>query len=242
MKRPNTVKITNEELKQLIKDEIEAVFGSETDELVEINPYHKGTGKGGGQFTTKERGKIYSVPHKHKKRVKNIPTGRGTNKGGKPVAKFGVNSGSPDKQCGKVTVDGDPKRKTRRCTDYPKSYWDEVNEDLDPASGLPVSAEQGRKNKTPAERKHHLGYDRELQRLARGIYEASQGLSDAPEIYEQAKTLRRLSGLPEGLVGAQNDQLASKCRAAGFRTFEDLLKAMDAMKRASDGKLMDSKG
>ena len=49
-------------------------------------------------------------------------------------------------------------------------------------------------------------------------------------------------GLPEGLVADGNDALASKCRAAGFRTFEELLKAMDAMKRASDGKLLDPKG
>lgn len=242
MKKSSTVKITPEKLKEMIKDEISAVLDSGPDDLLEINPYHKGTGKGGGQFTSKERGKIYSVPHKHKGKVKNIPTGRGINKNGKPVAKFGVNSGAPDKQCGKVTVDGDSKRKTRRCSDYPKSYWDEVNEDVDFETGLPVSDQQAAKNRTPSERKHKLGYDRELQRLARGIMEAEQRASEASEIYEQAKMLRKLSGLPEGLVGGQNQQLQAKCRAAGFRTFEELLQAMDAMKRASDGKLQDPKG
>ena len=33
--------------------------------------------------------------------------------------------------------------------------------------------------------------------------------------------------------------VCAKCKAAGFRTFEDLLRAMDAMKRAADGKLLE---
>ena len=228
-------------VREIVRQELHAVMKEREDALLEINPYHKGTGSGGGRFTTKDRGKIYSVPHKHD--VKNIPKGRGINKGGKPVAKFGVNTGEPDKQCGKVTIDGNPKRKTRRCSDYPKSYWDQVKtEDLDPETALPISDLQAGKNRTPSERKHRLGYDRELQRLARGVTEGSQTPSEEQDLYSQARTLRRLSGLTEAQSEAGNQELALKCRAAGFRTFDELLKAMDAMKRASDGKLADGKG
>lgn len=236
MNKPNTITISRSRLAELVREEIAAVVKAQEEEennLDEANPYH--SSKDGGRFSTKEKGDIYSLTKNAKDNVDKMPIGRGKNKNGKPVAKFGMNTGSPDKQCGRLTIDGDKKKKSRSCSSYPKNYWDTKNEDLDLASGLPVSDEEGRQQKTPQKRKDKLGVmPAELSRLARGLME------DA-ELFEAATTLRRLSGIPEGLVADGNDALAVKCRAAGFRTFEDLLRAMDAMKRASDGKLIDPK-
>ena len=258
MNKSGTYTVSQERLRNIIKQELEAVLSelpnggldpfrkganssSTTGQLLQdVNPYHKGSGPGGGQFTTKQRGKIYSVTGNARDNVKNIPVGRGTNKGGKPVAKFGVNSGSPDKQCGKMTIDGAKKRKTRRCQQYPKSYWDKVDEDLDIQTGLPVSSSQAKKNKSRQLRRDKLGFPKELDSLSRGVYQ------EGSETWIRASTLRRLFEGSQGRTGAptsvSREQLASKCRQAGFRSFDELLKAMDAMKRASDGKLLDAKG
>ena len=237
MSKVDTLSISKEDLRDIIKQEIIEVMKERS--LTEINPYHKGSGsKQGGRFTSKADGKIYSVPHKHKDKVKNIPTGRGRNQNGKPVAKFGMNSGSPDKQCGRVTVDGDAKKKTRRCDGYAKNYWDSVDEGIDIVSGAPESDELTKQKKTRQARQDNIGaMPKELAKLARGVMEARDFASGASEMWEATSTLRRLSGLPEGLVAPADSPLAQKCRSAGFRTFEDLLKAMDAMHRASNGKL-----
>ena len=41
-----------------------------------------------------------------------------------------MSTGDPDKQCGRLTIDGEDKKKTRSCKDYPNDYWDkeEVSE------------------------------------------------------------------------------------------------------------------
>lgn len=256
MTRPNTLTISRSRLAELVREEIDAVIKAQEEEkedeeiellaeppatydptaddepIDEANPYHSSAT---GRFTDKS-GEIYSLTKNAKDNVSKIPVGRGKNKAGKPVAKFGMNTGAPEKQCGRLTIDGDKKKKSRSCSNYPKNYWDKQNEELDLASGLPVSDEEGRQQRTPQKRKDKLGVmPAELSKLARGLME------DA-EIFEAATTLRRLSGIPEGLVTDGNEALAGKCRAAGFRTFEELLKAMDAMKRASDGKLLDPKG
>lgn len=117
MKQPESYTISKQDLRDIIKQELEAAIKERS--LTEINPYHHGKGRSGGQFTTKEKGDIYSVPHKHKSKVKNIPTGRGKNKNGKPVAKFGMSSGSPEVQCGRMTVDGNPKKRPVDATIIP---------------------------------------------------------------------------------------------------------------------------
>ena len=239
--RANTFKISQERLRKIIQQEIEAVTrdleASHLDKklLQDVNPYHKGSGPGGGQFTTKKRGKIYSVTGNARDNVKNIPVGRGRNKDGKPVALYGVNTGEPDKQCGKMTIDGAKKRKTRRCDGYAKNYWDSVDEDLDLETGLPVSKQQARKQKSPQLRRDKLGFPKELDSLSRGVYQ------EGSEVWIRASTLRKLLEGSQGRIGASTsvprDQLAAKCRQAGFRSFEELLKAMNAMALASDGKL-----
>lgn len=244
MKQSNTYTISQERLRSIVKQEIEGVlrdlehggFEKKATLLQDVNPYHKGPGAGGGQFTSKKRGKIYSVTGNARDNVKNIPVGRGTNKDGKPVALFGVNSGSPDKQCGRMTIDGDKKKKTRRCYKYPKKYWDQVDEDVDIRTGLPVRDDQARKNRSKQARRDALGVmPKDLDALSRGVYQEGR------ETWVATSTLRKLFEATQGQPGASTDaarkQMAAKCRSMGFRTFEELLQAMNAMKKATEGKL-----
>lgn len=113
----DSFRIKRSELIRIIKEEIDIVIS-------EINPYHKGKGKLGGRFSTKEDGAIYSVPLDN---TTELPKGRGLNNNGKPRAKFGMNSGKPELQCGRLTIDGDEKTKTKRCHDYPEHYQENID-------------------------------------------------------------------------------------------------------------------
>ena len=229
MTQSNTLTLTKRELQQIIKQEIEAITKEHPQLLNDVNPFHSGKT---GRFSTKEKGEVYSLTKNAKDNVKNIPIGRGRNKDGKPVAKYGMAVGSDEVQCGRLNFDGDKKKKTRRCVDYKKKYWEPQKEDLDITNGMPVSKETARKNKTPQARRDALGVmPAELSKLARGLME-TQG-----ETWVAVSALEKLWNQTGAITEAQNPNLAAKCRSMGFRTFEELLQAMDAMKRASDGKL-----
>ena len=111
-------RITKQRLRELIREEIER--------LLEVNPYH---GKD-GTFVSKENAKTYSLTKSAEDDVGEesdleVPA-RGTlTKTGKVSAKYGMNTSGPEKQCGRKTIQGTGKRKTRSCKDYPKTYWDE---------------------------------------------------------------------------------------------------------------------
>ena len=72
---------------------------------------------------------------------------------------------------------------------------------------------------------------KDLDSLSRGVYQ------EGSETWIPASTLRRLFEARQGAPTDSRDQMAAKCRQMGFRSFEELLRAMDAMKRASEGKL-----
>ena len=96
--------------------------------LAEINPYKDAK----GQTTSKDKAVTYSLTKRAQKYIKDpdikVPQ-RGTVKNGKVSAKFGMNTGSPEKQCGRLTIDGEKKPKTRSCKDYPKNYGSVKEED-----------------------------------------------------------------------------------------------------------------
>jgi len=98
--------------------------------LAEINAYHKKDGTWG----SKENAKTYSLTKRAKKHLakdSEVEIGRGrVTKNGKVSAKFGMNTGSPDKQCGRLTIQGDKKPKTRRCRDYPQNYGSVKEEEV----------------------------------------------------------------------------------------------------------------
>ena len=90
-------------------------------ELNEVNPYKNSL----GQTTSKDKATMYSLTKRAKKYIKDpdikVPQ-RGPVKNGKVSAKFGMNTGKPNKQCGRLTIDGEKKNPTRSCKDYPKNY------------------------------------------------------------------------------------------------------------------------
>jgi len=87
---------------------------------------------------------------------------------------------------------------------------EDLAEEIDILTGAPISKKQARQNKTP---------QTHLDRL---------GLKPEP-----------LARLANGVISENKEELKAKCRAIGFRSFEDILRSMDAMKKAADGKLGD---
>lgn len=126
------------ELIQLFTERLE----NETDYdfmLSEINPYKDEK----GQTTSKDKAVTYSLTKRAKKYIKDpdikVPQrGKVTSKG-KVSSSFGMNTGSPEKQCGRLTIDGDKKPKTRSCKNYPKNYGSVKEEEVllaSPETGL----------------------------------------------------------------------------------------------------------
>jgi len=99
---------------------------------LEANPSHRRAGAGGGkggQFTKRGAGNIYSLSDDAKdnigkdSKLKAPARGVETADGGVGAVKFGANTGSPEKQCGrKEFTSGKDKNPTRSCSDYPNLY------------------------------------------------------------------------------------------------------------------------
>ena len=114
-------------LKKIILEELELFY--------EVNPAHKGKGPGGGQFAKKGKGKTYSLTKNAEDDVApdselEVPARGNITAKGKVSSKFGMNTGDEDKQCGRLSIDGTDKKKTRRCADYPSNYWTEDDDML----------------------------------------------------------------------------------------------------------------
>ena len=121
------MRLKRELLEKIIREELELFY--------EVNPAHKGKGPGGGRFAKKGQGKTYSLTKNAEDDVAEdseleVPARGNITKSGKISSKFGMNTGDPDKQCGRLEIDGQKKKKTRRCVDYPDKYW---TEDVDQA-------------------------------------------------------------------------------------------------------------
>ena len=88
--------------------------------LTDVNAMHKSD----GTWASKANAKTYSLTknNKFKDSELEVPARGSITKNGKISSKFGMNSGSPDKQCGKLNIDGSKKKKTRSCKDYPANY------------------------------------------------------------------------------------------------------------------------
>ena len=88
--------------------------------LTDVNAMHKAD----GTWASKANAKTYSLTknNKFKDSELEVPARGSITKNGKISSKFGMNSGSPDKQCGKLNIDGSKKKKTRSCKDYPANY------------------------------------------------------------------------------------------------------------------------
>ena len=104
------------------QEQMKRLIESFRENLEELNGFHKADGTWG----SKENAKTYSLTKRAKKHLakdSEVEIGRGrVTKNGKVAAKFGMNGSDPDKACGRLTFDGDKKKKTRSCKDYPNNY------------------------------------------------------------------------------------------------------------------------
>jgi len=124
------MQIAKSQLNQIIREEIATL-------LAEINAGHDAKGR----WARKGKGKTYSLTKNAEDDVGEdsdleVPARGSITAKGKVASKFGMNTGEPDKQCGRLTIDGKKKKKTKSCKDYPKSYWNE-NEEHAPTDGPP---------------------------------------------------------------------------------------------------------
>jgi hypothetical protein len=114
--------MNSQELRELIMDEIR--------KLQEVNAFHSKTGR----FSSKGNAETYSLTanaldNKTLSKDQEVPARGTVSKNGKIASKFGMNTSSPDKQCGRLTIKGKPKKKTRSCKDYPKKYKEGLLQD-----------------------------------------------------------------------------------------------------------------
>ena len=112
---------------KILKSDLEKIINEEIERVLEINALHKKD----GTWASKDDAEIYSLTKNAKLKPGTdsdleVPARGKYTKSGKVSAKFGMNTGKPDKQCGKLTIDGSKKKKTRSCKDYPENYTEEL--------------------------------------------------------------------------------------------------------------------
>lgn len=137
-----------------------------------------------GHFTSREKaaaeGGTYSISTAASERCgdkESKPGKMKVTKSGKLKPKFTL------AQCGRTNAQtGEKKKKDRRCYDYGKGgrYGDDSSknrsEGIDAVNGMPVSDIRKRRQEQPQERRErNFPGNRELTRLASGIYEADGG-------------------------------------------------------------------
>jgi hypothetical protein len=120
------MKISESTLRKIILEELNEV-------LSEINRNHSSSGR----FSSKKNAKTVSLSNNAKKYLKDksqAPIRGKVTSSGKVSSKFGMNSGRPAAQCGKISFpDGAPKSPTLSCKDYNKRY--RANEVIDALLG-----------------------------------------------------------------------------------------------------------
>jgi len=251
-----TLKITKVDLKRIIREEIEYV-------LSEINPYHSGKGAGGGRFSSKEKASSTKGSYSLTKNADDDvgkdgkhTVGRGkVTSSGKFSPVYGMASGGDETQCGRMTIDGAKKKKTRRCGDYKKGnyYWVDENLDEDETTS-PVHDDEDEddreakkkatikrnqnKNKndliprqidSPSVRKGKVFPGaKELSSLANGIYEEDDDInSPSDDIYIRNVIKQELQKLHKTATPKQK-QLIKHCGWA------DIMKAIRDIELATN--------
>ena len=170
------MRLSRERLKKIILEEITAVL--------EANPGHLSNGR----FAKKGQGKTYSLTANALDDVSTdgeleAPARGSITSKGKISSKYGMNTGSPDKQCGRLNIDGTDKKKTRSCKDYPKNYWDKtlndgqelVDEDIDQSQLEAYLAGIIQRELTSAVKQHMAQTGCSFNSVLRGI----QAIADA---------------------------------------------------------------
>jgi len=188
-----------------------------------------------GHFDDCKTGAIYSLSHRASRQggldKKLVGRGKLTKKR-KIKAPFGMNT-SATKQCGRQTIQGDKKKKDKRCRDYPSGRYSEYDHPLVPND-----------DDTPAKKREKVfPGSSALMSLARGIV-----TEDGEDVFISLNDLMALlmqvgnnEDDAEAALLENNAAIARKCRAYGLVTrqeaFKSLVDSINAVKRAQDGKL-----
>ena len=229
------VKITATDLLEMVEEELDKY-------LLEVALCHSPST---GHFTDCNPKAVYSLSHRAAKN-NNIDrefVGRGNlTKKRKIMAKYGANTAKdPGGQCGRQTVQGKSKAKTKRCHDYPKKYIDED-------SGLLIEPDD-----SDNERRHKIfpGYNH-LRQLANGIMEDEETGDTFIEIgylidwlKDQGKQMEQKAEIQivEDENAERQQALIQKCRELGFKTqqeaFKTIVNSLNAISLADSGRLYD---
>ena len=124
-------KLTKESLREII---IEI--------MNEVNPRHSSKD---GKFIKKDEAGIYSLTKNNKLKSDTesdleVPARGEVGASGKISSRFGQNSG--DEQCGRLDIDGKPKKKKRRCKSYSKkNNYGTKNEEQQQSNSIESSAD-----------------------------------------------------------------------------------------------------
>jgi hypothetical protein len=223
------MKLTSRELKEMIEEVIAEVALCRN--------------KTTGHFDDCSPGNVYSLSHKGAKSagVSSDLVGRGTmTKNRKLDTPYGANT-SDTEQCGRMKISGDKKKKDRRCRDYKQKGRYGVDED---SMLLPTDDDSDSQRKA----KIFPGYD-EIRKLSIGITETPDESDIFVSINDLIDWLNQLRDdseqvydiLDNGMVAESNQVLMRKCQQIGMRTqqqfFGNLVKSLNTIKLASDGKL-----
>ena len=108
----------------------------------EVNPRHSSKD---GKFIKKDEAGIYSLTKNNKLKSDTeseleVPARGEVGASGKISSRYGMNSG--DEQCGRLDIDGKPKKKKRRCKSYSKkNNYGTKNEEQQQSNSIESSAD-----------------------------------------------------------------------------------------------------
>ena len=133
------MKKTDKPLTKLTKESLRALI---IEIMNEVNPRHS---KKDGTFIKKGESGIYSLTKNNKLKSDTeseleVPARGEVGASGKISSRYGMNSG--EEQCGRLTIDGKPKKKKRRCKDYKKkNNYGTKNEEQQQTNGIESSSD-----------------------------------------------------------------------------------------------------
>jgi|TARA_R110002110_G_scaffold62025_1_gene173556 hypothetical protein len=229
--------------KLLLADDDDLGDEEEEEELTELNPYHD---KKTGKLSSAKAGNTYSLSKPavdkagwdDEKAKKGIVTSKGN-----VSYKFGM--AGTRKGCGRKSVSGEKIPKKYSCSDYSKEYGSkkENASKTQKDQGHPLVPSDD--NSPSIKREKAFPGSQGLFRLAHGIAEDPSGGDDVfislNDLMALLQQMRRDDETEERLMENDNKALFQKCKQMGLDTranwFGSLVKSIDVLKRAQDGKL-----
>ena len=176
-----------------------------------------------GHFDDCSPGNVYSVTRAGAQRagIDSKYVGRGTmTKNRKIDSPFGANT-SDTKQCGRMKISGEPKKKDRRCRDYKQKGRYHIKE----LGSLSLFDSEG------IRRFDMMADDYNGQEP--DVFISLNDLIDALDLIDDNQSQPQLVESRQALI--------AKCQRIGMKTqtefFRNLVSSLDTLKRASDGKL-----